>query len=68
MKGIFDLTGARMIHTHESSNTLEILLPQGIGNEIILEAPTEDAVSLQFKCIIFCLHIQFSSSSFREQL
>jgi hypothetical protein len=53
LKGIFDLTGARMIQSQEF--TLEILLPQGIGNEIVLEAPSEEAVyivMLKKDCLI----------------
>lgn len=45
LKGIFDLTGARMHCSQESENMLEIMLPQqDHGNEIVLEAPTPESV------------------------
>jgi hypothetical protein len=58
-----DLTGARMIQSQEF--TLEILLPQGIGNEIVLEAPSEEAlyiVMLKKDCLL-CVAVRGIISS-----
>ena len=60
LKGIFDLTGARMNMLEDSPNMLEIILPQEHGNDIVLEAPSEEKVTaISLKILVF---VNYSSN------